>query len=124
MKNRNSYFRIYHKKYRMLHGDRRREIEERSKKRPTSKKSNPNYMKEWRSKNKDKIALYLIKYRIKKKASAKLNDFISRGKIKRLPCEVCGKVKSQGHHDDYAKPLEVIWLCHKHHRERHRKDNL
>lgn len=27
-------------------------------------------------------------------------------------CEVCNLVKPlQGHHEDYSKPLEVIWLC-------------
>jgi hypothetical protein len=42
------------------------------------------------------------------------------GRLKKLPCEVCGNPKSDGHHDDYAKPLDVKWLCRKHHAERHR----
>lgn len=46
---------------------------------------------------------------------------ITSGKVKRLPCEVCGDAKSEGHHDDYAKPLEVKWLCRKHHAEIHRR---
>ncbi len=37
----------------------------------------------------------------------------------RKPCEVCGSKKSQAHHDDYSKPLDVRWLCFKHHREHH-----
>lgn len=41
------------------------------------------------------------------------------GSLARLPCEVCGEVKSHAHHDDYSKPLEVKWLCHTHHMERH-----
>ena len=41
------------------------------------------------------------------------------GKLTRQPCEVCGTARSQGHHDDYAKPLEVRWLCFTHHREAH-----
>lgn len=42
------------------------------------------------------------------------------GKIKRESCEVCGEM-AQGHHEDYSKPYDVIWLCYKHHMERHRK---
>lgn len=36
------------------------------------------------------------------------------------PCSICGDLKSKAHHDDYAKPLDVIWLCRKHHINRHR----
>jgi hypothetical protein len=42
---------------------------------------------------------------------------IKVGRIKRLPCEVCGKVKSEAHHEDYSKPFQIIWLCKKHHSE-------
>lgn len=42
------------------------------------------------------------------------------GKIKRFPCEVCGLARSEGHHDDYSKPLAVRWLCRTHHGQQHR----
>jgi hypothetical protein len=35
------------------------------------------------------------------------------------PCEICGNPKVDKHHDDYAKPLEVMWLCRRHHIQRH-----
>jgi hypothetical protein len=41
------------------------------------------------------------------------------GKLKRLPCEVCGAPETDGHHDDYSKPLDVRWLCRRHHAEVH-----
>jgi hypothetical protein len=40
---------------------------------------------------------------------------VTSGKIKKLPCKVCGEKKVQAHHEDYSKPLEVIWLCSLHH---------
>ena len=51
-----------------------------------------------------------------------LGNAVKQGKIIRLPCIVCGDEKSQGHHEDYTKPLDVIWLCDKHHKEKHKTD--
>jgi len=44
---------------------------------------------------------------------------VKKGSIKKEPCVVCGNPKSQGHHPDYSKPLEVVWLCAKHHKAIH-----
>lgn len=46
---------------------------------------------------------------------------VKSGKIKRPPvCEKCGvECKTHGHHEDYSKPLDVIWMCHKCHIHRH-----
>jgi hypothetical protein len=41
------------------------------------------------------------------------------GKLKRKPCVICGNKKVEGHHEDYNKPFEVLWLCKKHHLARH-----
>ena len=66
---------------------------------------------------------YKINNREKINAQASLNRYIRRGYITRLPCQICGDLKSQGHHEDYSRPLDVIWLCRKHHSEIHRKFN-
>lgn len=49
----------------------------------------------------------------------RLNKAIRKGKIKRLPCEKCGSLPSEAHHIDYKKALDVVWLCRKHHIDRH-----
>lgn len=48
---------------------------------------------------------------------------LSRGSITKEICECCSDSKVHAHHEDYSKPLEVRWLCGKHHRELHRKSN-
>lgn len=57
----------------------------------------------------------------KEKAWQAVRYRLSTGDLIKKSCEVCGCVESHAHHDDYSKPLEVIWLCPTHHKERHRK---
>ena len=40
-------------------------------------------------------------------------------RLVRQPCEICGGCKTDAHHDDYNKPLEVRWLCRNCHKEWH-----
>lgn len=47
-----------------------------------------------------------------------VNRAIASGRLQRQPCEQCG-CRAHAHHDDYAKPLDVRWLCSIHHREHH-----
>lgn len=44
---------------------------------------------------------------------------IRHGRITKKPCESCGEEKSQAHHDDYTKPLDVRFLCGPCHRAEH-----
>lgn len=46
------------------------------------------------------------------------------GILVREPCFVCGHHKSEAHHEDYDRPLEVIWLCRMHHYRRHTGESL
>lgn len=73
-----------------------------------------------RSRNPERIkAIHNSRAPHKRKATVAVNNALRRGKLKRMPCEVCGKVKSEAHHPDYSKPLEVQWLCRQHHVEVH-----
>jgi hypothetical protein len=55
----------------------------------------------------------------KKYAQGKVAMAIKTGKIKKEPCSICGNENSEAHHEDYSRPLYIIWLCKKHHMERH-----
>lgn len=63
----------------------------------------------WRKKNPEKH-----------KAQNAVAIAIRAGKIKKRPCEKCGTIDNiHAHHEDYSKPLDIMWLCSKHHGERH-----
>lgn len=49
----------------------------------------------------------------KKRARSLLQMAVRRGKIVRPSvCSACGdSCKPEGHHEDYAKPYDVRWLC-------------
>lgn len=60
----------------------------------------------------------------KYKARSVLNNAIASGKIiKPTSCEFCHKTGTRihGHHDDYSKPLQVIFLCQTCHKNIHLK---
>lgn len=65
-------------------------------------------------------AKYAKDNRVKRLAKDSVNNAIRSGKITKKPCW-CGSSDVEGHHPDYSKPLDVIWLCVKHHKEIHRK---
>jgi hypothetical protein len=57
------------------------------------------------------------KFPEKYKARQAVANAIRDGRLVRQPCEVCGSLNVEAHHDDYSKPFDVRWLCFKHHRE-------
>jgi hypothetical protein len=68
----------------------------------------PNHSDKWRKMNP-----------VKARAHALVQEAIALGALKKCPCEICGSDTAQAHHEDYAKPLDVVWLCTKHHAARH-----
>lgn len=63
---------------------------------------------------------YQRRYPRKYKAQTMVNNALRDGRLRKLPCEVCGATKRiHGHHDDYAYPLNIRWLCAAHHKQWH-----
>lgn len=55
------------------------------------------------------------------KCHAKVRWAMKNGLLQKKPCERCGEEKSLAHHEDYDKPLDVIWLCQPCHKQRHKE---
>lgn len=59
---------------------------------------------------------------IKRAAHVIVGNAIRDGKLIKRPCEICGsEYRVHAHHEDYAKPLDVKWLCPRHHIEHHKR---
>ncbi len=68
--------------------------------------------KNYREKHPEKI-----KAHGKVRAALKINEL-----SKPVECEICKKKKIlEAHHEDYSRPLEVIWICRQCHIKLHRK---
>ena len=63
---------------------------------------------------------WLAENRLKRKAHQAVAYAVQTGRLIRQPCERCGTTQTVvAHHEDYNKPLDVLWLCKYHHKERH-----
>jgi len=55
------------------------------------------------------------KYPERRRARSAVSNALRDGRLTRQPCEACGSLRSEAHHTDYARPLDVRWLCRLHH---------
>ena len=46
---------------------------------------------------------------------------VRNGTLVRQPCCRCGAEKTVAHHEDYERPLDVVWLCQPCHKQRHKE---
>lgn len=69
---------------------------------------------------------YRIIHKIETNARKIVYSKLRNKTLIKLPCIKCGKKKVEAHHEDYSKPLEVLWLCKKHHiiYDRNRKERI
>jgi hypothetical protein len=62
------------------------------------------------------------KYRVdqpkRRAAQIAVGNAVRDGRLQRQPCFICG-CKAEAHHPDYDHPLDVTWLCSKHHKQAH-----
>lgn len=79
----------------------------------------------WRIENKSKQLIYNAKHYKNSKHIHKYKAYrlfqkaLKQGRLIKLPCHICGNTKAEAHHEDYSKPLDVLWLCKRHHEDRH-----
>ena len=77
---------------------------------PERIKANTEVNRAWRAEDKRRqMAHYAVSRAIK------------AGSLVRSPCVRCGEQKSLAHHEDYDKPLDVMWLCQPCHKQRHKE---
>lgn len=104
-------------------------IKEYDRNRPNAKERNEqnkaNYKKgmkdpEYRNRLAESRKRSAEKHFEKRAANWTTSNAIRDGKLIRQPCEVCGDLKVDAHHDDYSKPLDVRWLCRPHHAVHHK----
>jgi hypothetical protein len=94
---------------------------------PEFKEKNRQRLAIWRKKNPEKarqsVRNWQIKHRERHAAHQAVHRAIEMGMLIRSPtCEKCGKIcKTDGHHTDYNKRLEVVWLCRQCHQKIIRK---
>lgn len=48
-------------------------------------------------------------------ANAAVAKALRDGILTQQPCSDCGREPAVAHHEDYARPLDVVWLCRVHH---------
>lgn len=69
----------------------------------------------------------MLSREIKVRARSAIYVEVSAGRLVAKPCEgiswngqaPCRRMPTHAHHEDYSKPLEVVWLCSIHHAGRH-----
>jgi ribosomal protein S27AE len=96
------------------------------------REQNPEKVKQskekYTAKNKKNINKSYKKYYLlnpkKKRAHNLVYKAIASGKLIKQQCAICGETKTEAHHEDYNKPLEVIWLCRQCHKTLHQLKNL
>lgn len=99
-------------KHRAQNIDKVRQYDRERGKRPERIKAGVEITRIWRAEDKRR-----------QKAHNMVRNAVKTGKLVRQPCCRCGNPKTVAHHEDYDKPLDVMWLCQVCHTQRHKEIN-
>jgi hypothetical protein len=96
--------------HRLKNIERIREYDKRRAKLPERKRHNAMVTHAWRAED-----------RRRGRAHYAVSRALVKGILERGLCCRCGSQKTLAHHDDYDKPLDVMWLCQPCHKQRHKE---
>jgi len=99
--------------HRLLNLEKIRAYDRKRGKRPERIKKNIEVTRLWRQED-----------RRRGKAHSAVAKALRQGTLLPLACEWCGEENSLAHHEDYDKPLDVIWLCQPCHKKRHKQIDM
>ena len=94
---------------------------------PERREKNRKYTLAYSKKNREKISKKVLDYKRKNPEKSKAHQYVLWGlklEVLKRPeeCADCLRIlKVEAHHEDYSKPLEVVWLCRLCHMHRHNK---
>lgn len=92
--------------YRRKNTERKREINRRW--RESHREQDRERLRRWRSENE-----------LKQWAQNLVKRAVNQGRLRQRACLMCESVETVAHHPDYLRPLEVVWLCERHHKQVH-----
>ena len=87
-----------------------REYDRRRSKVPERKAANICVNRAWRQEDKRR-----------QRAHNAVRRAINKGILVVSPCSRCFSTRAVAHHEDYDKPLDVMWLCQPCHKQRHKE---
>lgn len=99
--------------------DSRRAVNWARRNRETKRANNSAYLSAHPDQRAKKNANYRKAHPDRARAHYAVQTAIRNGSLIRQSCSVCADKRSHAHHDDYSKMLDVVWLFHTHHMERH-----
>ena len=92
--------------------------------RANNRKATNTYYATHKKEKSERVKRYNIEYRNKYVCRYVFGNAVKLGKISRpIDCQQCFiECTPDGHHDDYSKPFEVMWLCKCCHGKMHRRE--